>query len=296
MSASSYPELFTAAGGQLYFAADDHLSGHELWALPLAGSGGCQPSSTSLCLNGGRFKVEAEWRDFQGNTGNGHAVALTADTGYFWFFSSTNLEVVLKVLDGRTLNDHFWVYFGALSNVEYTLTVTDTVTGATRRYFNPSGIFGSIGDTQGFGLRGAFSLADTSLANPAQTQLPLVTERTDAAAATGVCVPGVRRLCLNGGRFAVEASWKDFAGLTGSGTAVPLTTDTGYFWFFGPANVEVVIKVLDGQPVNGHFWVFYGALSNVEYTLTVTDTVTGHVRTYTNPSGRFASLGDTLAF
>jgi hypothetical protein len=78
--------------------------------------------------------------------------------------------------------------------------------------------------------------------------------------------------------------------------AVPLTADTGYFWFFGAGNVETVLKVLDGRPVNGHFWVFYGALSNVQYTLTVTDTLTGTVKTYTNPSGQFASVADTSAF
>ncbi|HEX4959300.1 MAG TPA: ELWxxDGT repeat protein [Thermoanaerobaculia bacterium] len=291
--ASSYPELFTAAGGKLYFTADDRLHGSELWALPLTGSGGCQPSATSLCLNGGRYKVEADWRDFQGNTGAGQAVALTADTGYFWFFAPANVEVILKVLDGRALNDHVWVFFGALSNVEYTLTVTDTATGVTRRYFNPAGTFGSLGDTRGFGPLGAYSTADQSTA---KTLLPLVAERTAAAAVTSVCVPGAARLCLNDGRFAVEATWKDFGGRTGSGTAVPLTADTGYFWFFNAANVEVVLKVLDGQPVNGRFWVFYGALSNVEYTLTVTDTLTGHIRTYMNPSGRFASIGDTQAF
>ncbi len=171
--------------------------------------------------------------------------------------------------------------------------MTDTTTGATRRYFNPAGTFGSLGDTRGFGPLGAFSSTDQI---SAKTLLPLVAERTDAAAATGTCVPGAGRLCLNDGRFAVEATWKDFGGQTGSGSAVPLTADTGYFWFFSPTNVEVVLKVLDGQPVNGRFWVFYGALSNVEYTLTVTDTITGHIRTYTNPSGRFASIGDTQAF
>ncbi len=85
-------------------------------------------------MNGGRFQVEAEWRDFQGNAGTGTAVALTADTGYFWFFSPANVEVVAKVLDGRGLNQAFWVFYGALSSVEYTLTVTDTQTGLTRRY------------------------------------------------------------------------------------------------------------------------------------------------------------------
>jgi hypothetical protein len=54
--------------------------------------------------------------------------------------------------------------------------------------------------------------------------------------------------------------------------------------------------VLDGRAINGGFWVFYGALSNVEYTLTVTDTETGRVKTYFNPSRNFGSLGDTSAF
>jgi len=54
--------------------------------------------------------------------------------------------------------------------------------------------------------------------------------------------------------------------------------------------------VLDGRGLNGKFWLFYGALSNVEYTLTVTDTQTGAVKTYKNPSGQFGSVGDTAAF
>ena len=49
-------------------------------------------------------------------------------------------------------------------------------------------------------------------------------------------------------------------GTSGRGAAVPLTGDTGYFWFFNSANVELIVKVLDGRTVNGQFWVFYGAL------------------------------------
>jgi hypothetical protein len=51
-----------------------------------------------------------------------------------------------------------------------------------------------------------------------------------------------------------------------------------------------------GRPVNSKFWTFYGVLSNVEYTVTVTDTRTGTVKTCKNPSGRFASMADTNAF
>ena len=60
-------------------------------------------------------------------------------------------------------------------------------------------------------------------------------------------------------------------------------------------NVEVIVKVLDARTFNNHFWVFYGALSNLEYTLTITDTVTGAVKTYHNSQGKFGSVGDTSA-
>jgi len=111
------------------------------------------------------------------------------------------------------------------------------------------------------------------------------------------CTPSAEILCLQHGRFALDVEWRDFAGRRGRGQAAPaLTRETGYFWFFGPANVEVVAKVLDGRAQNGHFWVFYGSLSNVGYTLTVRDTVTGQVREYVNPLGHFASAGDVRAF
>ena len=101
--------------------------------------------------------------------------------------------------------------------------------------------------------------------------------------------------CLNSNRFKVSVSWSA-NGTNGAGQAVPISGDTSYFWFFNAANVELVVKVLDGSGINNHFWVFYGALSNVQYTITVYDTLTGHSRYYTNPSGQLASVADTEAF
>ena len=95
----------------------------------------------------------------------------------------------------------------------------------------------------------------------------------------------------------MEVDWHDqHNDRDGIGTAIPATDLSGYFWFFNPANLELVVKILDGTTVNGHFWVFYGALSDVEYTLRVTDTMTGAVRTYTNPPGSICGRADTAAF
>ena len=197
------------------------------------------------------------------------------------------------MLDGRGVNGHVWVFYGALSSVEYTLTVTDTMTGAARRYVNLSGRLGSVADTIAFGPRGATPSSTTT--GPAIAGVIAAEVSRTAVVPKAACVASSTRLCLKGGRFAVEAHWS-IPGSSGAGQAVPLTGDTGYLWFFNAANVELVVKVLDGRPVNGKFWVYYGALSNVEYTLTVTDTVTGRVKTYKNPPGRYASAGDSSAF
>jgi len=134
------------------------------------------------------------------------------------------------------------------------------------------------------------------------------------------CQDDANRICLQQGRFRVSAAWQTAQGASGAGQAVRLTPDTGWFWFFDPNNLEVVVKVLDGCAVGaprtstaevssqgadtsygslaqGRFWVFAGGLTNVEVQLTVTDTTTGAVKTYQNSqSTPFAPLQDTAAF
>ncbi|HYG63955.1 MAG TPA: hypothetical protein VEL74_15375, partial [Thermoanaerobaculia bacterium] len=110
------------------------------------------------------------------------------------------------------------------------------------------------------------------------------------------CVTGAESLCLNGGRFLAEVTWRLPDGTSGRGQASPLAGETGGFWFFNESNLELMIKVLDGRAVNESFWVFYAALSDVEYTVRITDTVTGETRLYRNPAGRMASVADTSAF
>jgi plastocyanin len=118
-----------------------------------------------------------------------------------------------------------------------------------------------------------------------------------AGVASGPCVADAHTLCLNAGRFAVTAHWTKPDGTQGDGTGVPLTDDSGYFWFFDPTNIEAISKVLNGCTITNAYWVFAAGLTNVAVHLTVTDMTTGAVFTQDNPQGAaFTPIQDTTAF
>ncbi len=129
------------------------------WPGTAGGGGGgggsspspCVASATKLCLAGGRFGVQATYNAGASGAGQAQAVKLTDDTGYLWFFDSSNVEAVVKVLDGCAANGRYWVFAGGLTNVNVALTVTDSQTSGTRAYTNPAGTaFQPIQDTAAF--------------------------------------------------------------------------------------------------------------------------------------------------
>ena len=97
-------------------------------------------------------------------------------------------------------------------------------------------------------------------------------------------------------RFTATVTWTSPNGQSGSGNMTYISTDTRGFWFFSPDNIDLVYKVVDGRAINGKFWVFYGSLTAEAFTLTVTDTVTGATKTYTNAAGQATNGTDTKAF
>jgi hypothetical protein len=244
----------------------------------------CVPTSEALCLDG-RFQVQVSWKDPTGATGMGQTVPLTGDTGAFWFSDPSNLDLIVEVVDGRTVNGHFWVVYGSLSNLDFTVTVTDITTGAVKAYHNPAGVFASLQDDQAF-----------AEAPPATPPAELPGAPLPPQASAGHCTPTATTLCtLN--RFAVQVDFVDPAtGVSKSAQAVSVTGSTGVFAFASPLDLEVMVKVLDARVVNHYFWVFYGALTDQEYTVTVTDTVNRVKKTYHNPAHNRASVADTRAF
>jgi hypothetical protein len=227
----------------------------------------CTPDATNLCLLGNRFEVDMTWMDVAGTSGDGHAVAMTDEWGYFWYTDPRYIDAAVKVLNGCGINARFWVSATLLSDYQQTLNLTDTNHSVVKSYFNPLGIAPpAITDT------GTFATCDGGKT--------LLSRITTVASQTSFEFAG---------HFQIAVEWKDFGSGTGTGTGVSLTSHSGYFWFFSPNNPELFIKLVDDYADTGYFWVVFGATTNVEFTVTVTNTEDGQILGYFNPLGNTPS-------
>jgi hypothetical protein len=271
--------------------------GNATFLVPATAFSSDCSTDSALCLQEGRFLVEATWKKSDGSSGWGHPVNLSSDSGYFWFLEHDNVELVVKTLNGCTTNGHTWFFSGGLTNLEVAITVTDTTTGEVKHYSNPQGIaFLPITDTTAFGCpAGAEALSTGNPEEPPEGSFMDISAAAPSDLAPG-CVEGDTTLCISG-RFQVEATWETASGKSGAAHAVPLTSESGYFWFFDPSNVELLVKTLDACGIGKGQWFFAAGLTTVGVQLQVTDTFTGEVRTYANPLGTaFLPIQDTAAF
>jgi PKD repeat protein len=120
------------------------------------------------------FKVTLTARDTQrtGNTGVGQALPQNQKFGYFSLPALTgdpsNPEVFVKVLDGTVVNGQYWVFYGHLTDLEYTLSVTEVATGRTKSYHKDPGPSPGGFDTSGFN----FTPTPTNSPTPTPTPTP----------------------------------------------------------------------------------------------------------------------------
>ncbi len=275
----------------------------------------CVPDARTLCIDDApgdrRFRVRLRFHTAPGSEGQARVASLAPlgflDGGIMAFFSPTNPEVLVKVLNGCAINNHFWVFAAAATTVGYDLTVVDTHSTARRLYRNPNGqTAATIADASAFAACDAQAAArSAALWSP---DLPPTEGRAPLpAAAIGSCVEDATTLCIDDEpadrRFRVRLRFETAIGDGASGDAratslAPLGfLDGGIMAFFSPRNPEVLVKILDGCEHNGHFWVFAAAATTVGFDLVVEDTAAGIERRYTNPDLHAAeTITDTQAF
>lgn len=245
-----------------------------------------------LCALNGRFELTLDARDHRtNNTGSGFPLQQNDIFGFFSLPALTgdpnNPEVFVKMLDGTPVNGNYWVFFGGLTDLEYTLKVDDKVAGTSKSYFKEGG-------TSNGGFDVGNGVAPESCAGE-------IDGFAGGFEPTSVCTASSDRLCLSSARFKVTLLARDQrTDNIAQGVSIPQSDLFGFFALPGltgnAENPEVFVKIVDGNPVNGFFWIFFSGLTDFEYTLSVVDTTTGQTKLYLKNPGSACGFFDTNAF
>lgn len=117
----------------------------------------CVPDASTACLQSGRFEVKVDWQTTSTN-GTGQVMSFggqraeNSESVFWWFFSPTNFEMGVKVLNACVPPfSKYWVFISGLTDQGWTVNVRDTQTGIIRTYSNAVGHLSStFADTNAF--------------------------------------------------------------------------------------------------------------------------------------------------
>ena len=266
----------------------------------------CLPGDAD-CLLDGRYRVAAHWRDEASGTGGpatfsaipGVPSTPGADSVQASFFSTDNVEILLKMVDGTPINGSAWTYVAKSSDLPVWITSLDQATGRSAVWSTEQGRLCGIADTQAFrpstagppGVRDQSTSTQSFLAD--RTGLAPASRRDRNVQRDEATCPD-DALCLYD-RFEVRVRFS-VAGTDDTAQPIRSGGPSGAFWFFSPSNVEVAVKILDGRAINGHYWFYSGALTDLPYLIEVLDRTTETTTTFSNDRGDLCGFAeiDTL--
>jgi hypothetical protein len=237
----------------------------------------CVATSNVLCLHSNRFKVEVKAGI---DAKKGVTNTYSPESGSFSLFSSSNLEVMAKIVNGTAINGKFWVYHGGLTSLNYDMKITDTTTGVAKHY-----------------LKAANTYCGGADANAFSSELP---QDGPVLKTFASCVPNATTACFVSNRFQVRVR-------QGQGTpptfdppytyrsVAEFTPETALFYFASAPFLEVGAKIVDGTTINGKFWLYYGSLTDQKFQIEVKDTNTNVTKTW-NSGGNYCGGADIQAF
>jgi photosystem II stability/assembly factor-like uncharacterized protein len=128
----------------------------------------CVPDSSHLCLLSGRFAVQMDYR-LQSSEDYRAAEVVpdpsSPDSGLFYYpeFGPENWELLVKGADLCSSDGFFTLIAAAASDRDFRVSVTDGVTGETRRYYNRQGDFPPL-------FREAFATCDGTVPQPSTAE------------------------------------------------------------------------------------------------------------------------------
>ncbi len=217
---------------------------------------GCVQDEDTLCLLEGRFRAEIQWWPSEdGESGRGTATRLTPTTGDFWFADEDDVRAAVKIADTCSETGHGGIYAAVLTPDEVVLNVVNSHTGSARSWHSPhDAIFGPVQEPEGI------PCGDNDASMRVEPMWAEAPSHADGCTGTGTT------LCLQGGRFTVEAA----------GAATHSRTDgTGYMWLNESENLDVIARVDDRCNDTSYFTVSVGGLTNDALEMVITDRHTG---------------------
>ncbi len=93
-----------------------------------------------MCLIGGRYKVTSYWRNQYagGVISDLNKMRLTDTTGAFWLSDASTYEYLIRI-NTATDNGRAWIAIPSFTDVEFWVTVQDTVNGQAKAYHSEAG-------------------------------------------------------------------------------------------------------------------------------------------------------------
>lgn len=235
-------------------------------------------------LLGGRFFVQVAYKNQFDNGKEGKLLGCSlfstalSETAVFTFGDPKVVELLVRVSDARPFENRIHIFLGGLSDVEFSVVVTDSLTGIVHQYDKPANQLIGVIDRNTFpasndGLRGAF----------------------DSLKVAPNAESSTIRLLNN--RFEVRMRYRNpFTTPAGEGymnarsIASSPTTETAVFFFDeNIGSAEWMVRFSDARPFENRIDLFHGGLSDVEFTVEVLDTQTGQRKEYHKPP--FVLLG-----
>ncbi|MEO8379940.1 MAG: M57 family metalloprotease [Acidobacteriota bacterium] len=251
-----------------------------------------QQISELVSMLNGRFFVQVRYINQFENPPRegkllGRSLSSTAlsDTAIFTFGDPLVVELMVRLSDARPFENKIHLYLGGLSDVEFSVVVTDSLTGIIKEYRKPPNqLVGAIDRTS---FPGGTSLLDGGV-DALMQRTAMLTVQPNAEVST---------IRLLNNRFQVRMRYKNqFTNPAGEGymntrsIASSTTTETAVFFFDeNVGSVEWMVRFSDARPFAERIDFFHGGLSDVEFTVEVTDTVKGITREY--KKGPFSLLG-----
>lgn len=258
-----------------------------------------QALSDILHLLNGRFTVQVRYRNQFENPpvegilkGRSLFSSPISETAIFTFGDPLVVELMVRVSDARPFANRIDLFYGAISDVEFFIDVTDTLTGISKSYHKPPFELTGEVDRVSFPATPSPGLQDGIDALVAQTVTRGITPSTDS---------NTIRLLNN--RYEVRMHYRNqFENpavegyLLARSIASSPTTETAVFYFNTPESVEWLVRFSDARPFATRIDLFHGGLSDVEFTIEVTDTVTGQHKEYHKDPFSLSGLVDRTSY